>query len=113
MDICLRQVDKIYYRFLVLSGKVWWTFLIGSFWPKIEAFYGPKWTKRVGGHMKRNFEYFQIQKWMSQTIRAGKADGKHGVISLVSIFPSRVVVLKLCKRVISFLKFCADFSKKS
>ena len=64
-------------------------------------------------HMKMNFEYFQIQKWMSQTVRVEKVDGKNGVISLVSIFPSRVMVLKLSKKVISFLKFCAELSKKS
>ena len=50
---------------------------------------------------------------MSQTVRAEKVDGKNGVIKLVSIFPSRVMVLKLSKKVISFLKFCADLSKKS
>ena len=60
-----------------------------------------------------NFKYFQIQKWMSQTVRAEKVDGKNGVIKLVSIFPSRVMVLKLSKKVISCLKFCADLSKKS
>ena len=38
------------YRFLVTSGcllsrKVWWAVWIGSFWPKIEVFYRPEWTK--------------------------------------------------------------------
>ena len=57
-----------------------------------------------------NFEYFQIQKWMSQTVRAEKIDDKNGVISLVSMFLSRVMILKLSKKVILFLQFCADLS---
>ena len=36
--------------------------------------------------MKMNFEYFQIQKPMLQTIRAEKADEKNVVICLVSMF---------------------------
>ena len=38
---------------------------------------------------------------------------KKGVISLVSMFLSRVIVLKLSKKVILFLQFYADLSKKS
>ena len=30
--------------------------------------------------MKMNFEYFQIQKSMLQTVRAEKADEKNGVV---------------------------------
>ena len=29
-------------------------------------------------HMKMNFEYFQIQEWMLQTVKAGKVDKKWG-----------------------------------
>ena len=64
-----------------------------------------------GAHMKMNFEYFQTQKWMLQTVRAQKIDEKNGVICLVSMFPSRVMVLKLSKKVY-FLQFYADLSKK-
>ena len=39
---------------------------MGSFWLKVEEFYWPEWTK--GAQM--NFEYFEIQKWLLQTIRA-------------------------------------------
>ena len=46
-----------------------------------------------------NFENFQIQKWMLQNVRAEKVDKKDWVISLVSIFPSWVMVLKLSKKV--------------
>ena len=49
--------------------------------------------------MKMNFEYFQIQKWMLQTVRSGKLDERNGVICLVSIFPSWVMGLKLSKKV--------------
>ena len=44
---------------------------------------------------------------MSQTVRAEKIDDKNGVISLVSMFLSRVMILKLSKKVILFLQFCA------
>ena len=63
-------------------------------------------------HMKMNFEYFQIQKWILQTVRSEKVDEKNGVICLVSMFPSWVMVLKLSKKV-HFLQFCADLSEKS
>ena len=50
-------------------------------------------------HIKMNFDYFQIKKWMLQTVRAEKVDEKNGVICLVSMFPSWVMVLKLFKNV--------------
>ena len=65
-----------------------------------------------GDGMKINFEYFQIQKWMSQTVRAEKVDGKNGIICLVSMLPSRVLALKLSEKV-QLLQYCADLSKKS
>ena len=48
---------------------------------------------------------------MLQTVRAEKVDEKNRVIDLVYMFPSRVIVLKLSKKV-NFLQFCADLSKK-
>ena len=66
----------------------------------------------MGDHMKMNFEYFQIQKWIIETVRLKKADEKNGVICLVSMFPSQFMVLKVFKNVY-FLQFCADLSKKS
>ena len=41
----------------------------------MEVFYRPEWTKG-GDHMKMNFEHFQIQKWMLQTVRVEKVDEK-------------------------------------
>ena len=35
-----------------------------------------------------NFDYFQIQKCVLQTVGAEKVDEKNGVICLVSMFPS-------------------------
>ena len=64
-----------------------------------------------GDHMKMNFDYFQIQKWMLQTVRAGKVDEKNEVICLISVFPSWVMVRKLSKKV-HFLEFCANLNKK-
>ena len=34
-----------------------------------------------------NFEYFQIQKWILQTVRSKKGDEKNGVICQVSMLP--------------------------
>ena len=65
-----------------------------------------------GDHNKINFDYFQIKKWILQTVRAEKIDKKIGVICLVSMFPTWVMVCKLSKKV-HFLQFCADLSEKS
>ena len=62
--------------------------------------------------MKMNFEYFQIEKLMLQTVRAEKVHEKNGIICLLSIFPWWVIVLKLSEKV-HFLQFCAGLSKKS
>ena len=61
--------------------------------------------------MKKNFDYFQIQTLMLQTVRVEKVDEKNGVICLVSMFPSWVMVLK-CSKKVHFMQFCADLSKK-
>ena len=55
---------------------------------------------QTGDHMKMNFDYFQIQKWMLQTVRVEKVDEKNAVICLVSMFHSWVMVLKLSKKCI-------------
>ena len=62
--------------------------------------------------MKMNFDYFQIQKWMLQTVRTEKVDEKNGIIFLVFMFPSWIMVRKLSKKM-HFLQLCADLSKKS
>ena len=54
---------KTEYGFLVTSGcllfrKVWWVVQIGSFWPKIEVFYRPEWTKWK--HLTRPFTYMYV-----------------------------------------------------
>ena len=61
----LQRVDKIQYRFLLTSGcllsrKVWWALWIGSFWPKIEVFYRPEWTKG-GTTWKRILSFFKFR----------------------------------------------------
>ena len=68
---------------------------------------------RRGDHMKMNFEYFQIQKWMLQTFKTEKEDEKNQVTCLDSMFPFWVMVFKLVVSKVHFLQFCADFSKKS
>ena len=65
-----------------------------------------------GDPVRMNFDNFQIQKWMSQTVRAQKVDEKNGAICLVSFFPSWVMVLKLPK-IEHFLQICTDLSKIS
>ena len=57
-------------------------------------------------HMKMNVEYFQIQKWMSQTGRVEEIDGENGVLCLIYMFPFRVMVLKLSKKVHFFGILC-------
>ena len=104
----LHSGDKTWYGFLVNSGcllsrKLWWAVLIGSFCPKLRYFTDQNEPKR-DGHMKMDFDYFQIQKWTFQTVIAKKVDIKNGVICLVSVFPLWVMVLKLSKKCI-FGKF--------
>ena len=73
--------DKIWYGFLVTSGclllrKVWCAVRIGSFirnWGILQTR-----MEQSGDQMKMNFDYFQIQKWMLETARAGKVDEKIG-----------------------------------
>ena len=62
--------------------------------------------------MKINFDKFQVQKWISQIVRAQKVDEKNGVICLAFFFPSWVLVLilpKLCR----FCNFLLMSVKKS
>ena len=58
-----------------------------------------------------NLDYFQILKWILQTVRAVKVEEKMGVISLVSMFPSWFMALRWSKK-LDFLQICADLSKK-
>ena len=60
-----------------------------------------------------NFDNFQIQKLISQTVRAQKL-GKKKTMSYVyfPFFPSWVMVLKLPK-IVHFLQNCIDISNKS
>ena len=60
---------------------------------------------------KMNFDYFQIQKLMLQTVRVEKKREKMRLFSLFSMFLSSVMILKLPQKV-HFLQFCADLSKK-
>ena len=39
-----------------------------------------------GNHVKMNFDYFQIQKWMLQKVRAKKVDEKNGKICIFFFF---------------------------
>ena len=57
--------------------------------------------------MKMNFDNVQIQKSISQTVKARKVGEKKGVRCLVSFFPSGVLVLKL-QKIVSFLQFFAN-----
>ena len=48
----------------------------------------------MGSHMKMGFDYFQIQKWMLQTVIAEKVDEKADVIFLLSMFSSWIIVIE-------------------
>ena len=62
--------------------------------------------------MKMNFEYFQIRKWMLQTVRAVKVDEKMGsLVYCTCSFPEFWSSIPFPS--LSFLQFCADFSKTS
>ena len=52
--------------------------------------------------MKMNVDYFQIQKWMLQTVRAEKVDEKMGHLSSFHV-----------SKKVHFLQYCAALSKKS
>ena len=57
--------------------------------------------------MKMNFEYLEIEKWMLQKVKAEKVGEEDGVICPVSMFCSRLMILKLSKKV-HFLQVSAD-----
>ena len=69
---------------------------------KILVLCRPELTKE--GPHGNGFSNFQIQKWVLQTVRAQKVDGKNGIIFLISIFLSWVMVLKLPK-IVHVFKF--------
>ena len=58
----------------------------------------------MGDHMKMNFEYFQIQKLMLQTVGAEKVE-KSVVINLISMFPSELWSLN-CQKSAFFAILC-------
>ena len=62
-----------------------------------------------GNSMKMNFDIFQIQKWISQTVRTQKVDEKWGHLSSFLFF-SWVMVLKLPK-IVHFLQICDHLLK--
>ena len=57
-----------------------------------------------------NFDYFQIEKWMLQTVSAEKVNEKY-VICLVSMILPWVMFLKLPQKR-AFFAICVDLSKK-
>ena len=63
------------------------------------------------GHMKINFDYFQIQKWILQINRVEKVDEENRVICLVSMLVSCLMVYELCK-IVHFFQLCADLQKE-
>ena len=103
--------------FTFLNVYVFWIkwdkFLILQFSPsQFRYFTDQNGPKELGDRMKTNFDIFQIQKRISQTVRSQKVDEKKGVICQVFFFSSWVMVLKLTK-IVHFLQICADLSKKS
>ena len=62
--------------------------------------------------MKMNFDISKYKNECYKQLERKKLDEKNGFFCLVSIFPSRVMVLKLSEKV-HFLQFCADLSKKA
>ena len=53
----------------------------------MKIFYRSEWIKGWRGPHENFFEYFQIQKWMLQRIRAKNIDEENGIICLVPCVP--------------------------
>ena len=73
-------------------------YFIGSFWRRLRSFAdqnGPK-----GDHMKMNFDYFQIQKWILRIARVEKVDEKNEVIYLFPCFLPELWLLNELKKCI-------------
>ena len=61
-----------------------------------------------------NFDNFQKETWITQTLRVKKLDENNDFICLVSVFPSEawVMALKLPK-LVHFFQICAALRRKS
>ena len=84
--------DKISYGFLLTSGclvsrKVWWAVRMIVAFAQNWCFLQTRMDQRWAEHMKINLDYFQIQKWILQTVRTEKVDEKNEVICLANMFP--------------------------
>ena len=88
------------YKFLVTSGcllsrKVLWAVRIGSFWPILEVFYRPEWTKR-GTTWKWILSIFKFRnEWYKRLEQ--KSRWKKGIICLM--FAVWVMVLKQSEKI--------------
>ena len=58
---------------------------------------------KMGDHMKINFDYIQIQRCMSRTVRAKKLDGKSGQIVQFSCFLSKLWSL-YCQKLALYIR---------
>ena len=113
VDHDIRQVwfstrkKKRTWFFTFVNGYVFWIeqekILISQLTPPKFSYLADQNGRKLDP-MKMNFGNFQIQKRVSQTVRAQKVDEKYRVICLNSIFLSWVMVLKLLK-IVEFCKF--------
>ena len=60
--------------------------------------------EKMGDHMKMNFDYIQIQKWMSRTVRVKKLDGKGEEFVKFSRFLPKVWSLN-CQKLALYVRF--------
>ena len=56
--------------------------------------------------MKINFDIFQIQKWISQIVRAQKVDEKNGIICQVPFFSFLNYGPEIDQNSANFANFC-------
>ena len=107
-----RKSKTCFFTFLnvYVSWIEWDKILISQLTPLNFRYFADQneWQKNP---MKINFDNFQIQKWISQTVRAQKADEENRVICVISFFSSWVMVLKLPK-IVHFFQIFADLIKK-
>ena len=69
---------------------------------------------KMEDQMKMNFDNFQIQKWMLQTVKAEKVDQTMGHLSSFHLFffPCFLLHGPWVVQKSAFLQFCADVNKK-
>ena len=96
LEFILNSIEKVKSGLLLSSMRMFPESNGTNFWSQSVRLQDPGILQariaQSGDSMKKNFDNFQIQKWILHTNRDQKADKKIGVICLVSFFASWVMV---------------------